>query len=118
MIEHLSDETYDEILGKGRISVVRVWATWCGPCKFLDPHFRKWTRELSNVNGVDIPYYSVDNDRCNNFINTHRVKILPTILIMVHGAVIYKIEGVTRQSVIETFIKKALRVKVEYNNEQ
>ena len=116
MIQHLSDEEYDEVLSKDRISVVKVWATWCGPCKFLDPHFRKWTRELSNVNGVDIPYYSVDNDKCRKFLNQYKVKTLPTVLIMVHGAVVYKLEGVSRQTVIEDLIKKALRVKVEYTN--
>jgi thioredoxin-like negative regulator of GroEL len=116
MIEHLDDKTYNEVLGQERVAVVKVGAAWCGPCKFIEPHFRKWTRELSNVNGIDIPYYNVDNDKCGSFLNQHRVRILPTILIMVHGATIYKIEGVTRQSVVEGFIKKALRVKVEYNN--
>lgn len=117
MIEHLSDATYKEVLTRERIAVVKVWAGWCGPCKFLDSHFRKWSRELSNINGVDIPYYSVDNDKNYGFVITNKVKILPSTLIMVHGATVYKIEGVTRQSVIEEFIKKALRVKVEYNNE-
>lgn len=116
MIEHLSDNTYQEVLTKERIAVVKVSASWCGPCKFLEPHFRKWTRELSSVNGIDIPYYNVDNDANRNFIENYKVRILPTVLIMVHGMTVYKIEGVTRMTVIEDFIKKALRVKVEYND--
>jgi thioredoxin 1 len=117
-IEHLDNKTFDKVLTKDRISVVKVYATWCGPCKFLEPHFRRWTKELSTMNGVDISYYQVDNDKCLDFVNKHKVKSLPTILIMVHGAVIYKLEGVTRQAVIEDLIKKALRVKIEYKENE
>jgi thioredoxin 1 len=117
MITHLSDADYNDELSKERIAIVKVWAGWCGPCKFLDPHYRKWARDLNNINGVDIPYYSVDNDKNPKFLQQYRVKSLPSTLIMVHGAVVYKIEGVTRQSVVEDFIKKALRVKVEYKND-
>jgi thioredoxin 1 len=117
MIEHLVDKTFDQRLAKERIAVVKVWASWCGPCKFLDPHYRKWAKQLNNVHGVDIPYFAVDNDKNRQFVEKYQVKSLPTILIMVHGMTIYKIEGVTRQNVVEDLIRKALRVKVEYNGE-
>lgn len=115
MIEHLDDKTCQEVLSKERIAVVKVWAAWCGPCKFLDPHFRKWSREMTNLNGIDIPYYQIDNDKCPKFLKGHKVKVLPTVLIMVHGMTVYKVEGVTRQSVMEEFIKKALKVRVDKN---
>lgn len=117
-IEHLDDKTFDEVLSKERIAVVKVWAGWCGPCKFLEPHFRKWSRNLSNVAGVDIPYFAVDNDKNRGFVQKYKTKSLPSILIMVHGMVIYKIEGVTRESVLEEYIRKALRVRVEYKENE
>jgi thioredoxin 1 len=115
MIEHLDEKTYNEVLVHDRISVVKVFASWCAPCKFLAPHFHKWSNEMTKINDIDISYYQVDNDTNMKFLEQYKVKTLPTILVMVHGACIYKLEGVTRQAVIEDLIKKALRIKVEYN---
>lgn len=114
MVKNLDNKTFNEVLTKDRLSVVKVFATWCGPCKFLTPHFEKWSEELTKMDGVNIAYYQADNDKCVDLVRRYKVHSLPTILIMVHGAVIYKLEGITRKSVLENLIVKALDVKVEY----
>ncbi|MGN7822160.1 TlpA family protein disulfide reductase [Chitinophaga sp. 22536] len=44
---------------KGKVVVVDVWATWCGPCKAELPHLQKLEEELHDKN-VTFVGYSVD----------------------------------------------------------
>ncbi len=45
---------------KGKVTVIDVWATWCGPCKSLSPAYHKLADELGDkVNFISL---SIDDD--------------------------------------------------------
>ncbi len=44
---------------KGKVVLVDVWATWCGPCKAQIPHLEKLEKEY---HGKDIVFISVSVD--------------------------------------------------------
>ncbi len=44
---------------RGKILVVDVWATWCGPCRMVIPHLSK-LREKYRARGVEVVGLSVD----------------------------------------------------------
>ena len=46
-------------IGKGRVTVVDFWATWCAPCRVSMPRIQEVWREYA-PRGVDL--YSVDTD--------------------------------------------------------
>lgn len=46
-------------IGKGRVTVVDFWATWCAPCRISMPRVQAVWREY-RARGVDL--YSVDTD--------------------------------------------------------
>ncbi|MBC9910880.1 TlpA family protein disulfide reductase [Chitinophaga varians] len=52
--------TFNEL--KGKVVVVDVWATWCGPCKAELPHLQKLEEELRGRN-VTFVGYSVDETK-------------------------------------------------------
>ena len=45
---------------KGKVVLVDVWATWCGPCRAQTPFFKKMADEM---NGTDVAFisYSIDD---------------------------------------------------------
>ena len=48
-------------VGAGHVTVVHVWATWCGPCALSFPRFEKlW--EKNNGRGMDLLAVPVDDD--------------------------------------------------------
>jgi len=47
---------------KGKVVLVDVWATWCGPCRAQTPHLKKLEEELKGRDVVFISY-SVDEPK-------------------------------------------------------
>lgn len=66
------DFTYPDVDGKmvslsdfkGKVVVVDVWATWCGPCKGEIPHLKKLEKEFEGRD--DIVFLSVSVDKAKD----------------------------------------------------
>ncbi|MGN6419448.1 MAG: TlpA family protein disulfide reductase [Pseudobacter sp.] len=44
----------------GKVVVVDVWATWCGPCKAEIPHLKKLTEEMQDK---EVVFVSISTDK-------------------------------------------------------
>lgn len=104
-------KNWEEIIPQERIAVVKCYGDWCGPCKFFAPHFQKYSDEFPVYMDTEIKYYQSNNDKNRTFAKEYVVDRLPITLFLVHGVLVYKIQGVTRQSVFEDILKKSLEVE-------
>jgi len=113
MVKSLNDYTYEDELSKNRLSVVKVYATWCGPCKLLKPHFNKWSDNFGVYNDTDIKYYEINNDENKKFIKKYEISHLPSIMFFVYGVHVFTIKGMTRSSVFEKILGLSFGVDFE-----
>ena len=66
-----ADFTYPDVNGKmvslsdfkGKVVLVDVWATWCGPCRGEIPHLKKLEEEM---HGKDVVFLGVSVDEAKN----------------------------------------------------
>jgi thiol-disulfide isomerase/thioredoxin len=62
---------------KGKVVLVDVWATWCGPCKQQIPHLKKLEEELRDK---DIAFVSIsvdeekDKEKWKTFVEKEELK--------------------------------------------
>jgi thioredoxin 1 len=82
------------------ISAVKFGATWCPPCKALDPNFKKMAAEFP-----DIQFLSVDIDNEPHQAKDHRIRSVPTVILFKDGHEVDRLVG----SVPITALRKSIR---------
>ncbi|MBO9153635.1 TlpA family protein disulfide reductase [Chitinophaga sp. GCM10012297] len=90
---------------KGKVVLVDVWATWCGPCKGEIPHLKKLEKEM---HGQDVLFLSVsvdelkDHQKWKDFIKSEE---LGGVQLFASGwsdiAKFYNIKGIPRFMVFD-----------------
>jgi cytochrome c biogenesis protein CcmG, thiol:disulfide interchange protein DsbE len=71
-VDTLSGKTIDIGSYRGRVLLLDVWASWCGPCKQELPMLDEMARRLKHQ-GIDVLAVSVDQERANvdQFVRGH-----------------------------------------------
>lgn len=110
MVTELKSD-WEDVLSKERIAVVKIYGDWCGPCKFFAPHFNRYSENIPVYMDTEIKYYQSNNDKNKTFSKMYEVDRLPSVIFLVYGVMVYKIQGVTRQFIFEDILKKSLEVK-------
>lgn len=67
---------------------VKFWATWCGPCKRLEPSISKMEQEFEGVK-----FLSIEIDQVPTIAQKYRIRTLPTILLLKNGREVNRITG-------------------------
>lgn len=58
---NLNEKKLSEYVHKGRYTLVELWASWCGPCRYDIPYLKE-TYKRFHEKGFDIVSVSIDDD--------------------------------------------------------
>lgn len=99
----LDDSSFEqEVLQAEGLVVIDFGATWCGPCKKLDPIME----ELSGVYEGKAKVRKVDVGVARQVAQKYRVLSVPQVLFFKDGNVVEQITGlVPRAKLVESFDK-------------
>jgi thioredoxin len=67
---------------------VKFWASWCGPCKAIEPHLKKIETEFPQVKFV-----SVEIEQVPSIAQKFRIKSLPSLLLIKNGQEVQRVNG-------------------------
>jgi thiol-disulfide isomerase/thioredoxin len=115
---------------KGKILVLNFWATWCGPCRALEPQFARVMSDFSPRSEVAFFALNIDEDetRVQPYVQREKmtvpvlfadgfddflgVRSLPTVLVLDRaGKIVYRVDGFNADEFIASLtaaIKQAL----------
>jgi len=84
-VVEVTDLNFEEEVLKSTIPVfVDFWATWCGPCKVLEPVMKRFAEEFAGQYKV----CKVDTDEAVKTVQKYKIKGVPTILLFKDGQMI------------------------------
>ena len=115
---------------KGKVIVLSFWATWCGPCRILEPEVAQIAKNYAG--NTNLVFYAVDTDADESLVpgflakqkwdvpvvfadgldDSMKVSSLPTVVILDRaGKISFRMDGFSPQSFTEsltTAIQQAL----------
>ncbi|MFN8547407.1 MAG: thioredoxin [Candidatus Eisenbacteria bacterium] len=106
-MQKVNDANYDQIVGGASLPVVLDFgATWCGPCKKLEPIIEELSTELA---GKAI-FGKVDIDEAQNTARKFGVMSVPTVIFLRAGEPVYKFVGLMPKNKIQQLLDQHLQV--------
>uniref|UniRef100_A0A2P2MI18 Thioredoxin family protein n=2 Tax=Rhizophora mucronata TaxID=61149 RepID=A0A2P2MI18_RHIMU len=100
--------TFDELLTNSDKPVfVEFYATWCGPCQFMNPILNEVSITLKDT----VQVVKIDTEKYPSIANKYRIEALPTFILFKEGKPYDRFEGaLTKDDLIER-IENLLNVK-------
>lgn len=74
--------------------VVDFFATWCGPCKMMEPVLK----QLKGKVGDKVTILKMDIDKNPAYANRYGIQAVPTVIIFKEGKIIWRKSGVANES--------------------
>ena len=84
MAEKFNDQTAKEAIASGKVVVLDIWATRCGPCIKLGPVIDELAEKYAD-RGVIVGKINIDED--SEIVAENRVRNIPTVLFFKNGEV-------------------------------
>jgi thioredoxin 1 len=85
--------------------LVDVFATWCGPCKMLEPAIKQVAQKMSE----QLKVIKIDIDKNPQVAQAYGVQGVPTLLLFKNGKIVWRTSGVLPAHQIEIAINKHIR---------
>ena len=109
IVELTNRDELKEFLKSHSVVIVKVSATWCGPCKRIAPLVENYYAQLENVSLV-----MVDADEGNDIVSYLKVKSFPTMINYVNGSMYDILTSSNPDNVKNFFLSTAGRALVEH----
>jgi thioredoxin 1 len=98
----VNELSLNESLSYKELSVIDVWAPWCGPCKQLSPILEEVNKEVGD--SVFIGKLNADDNM--EACKTYNVRNIPTLLLFKNGELVDRMSGLKSKKEILDFISK------------
>jgi thioredoxin 1 len=102
-ITELNETNYEGFISEG-ISLVDVWAPWCGPCKTISPIID----ELSDEYREQVSFGKLNADDNSEKVRELGVRNIPTIMIYKDGQIVERNTGAVSKNQLKELIDKHL----------
>jgi thioredoxin 1 len=90
----LTDQNFNEMVGKHPLLIVDFWAPWCGPCKMVSPVIAELSQELAGK----AVFGKLNVDENPMIASTYGIQSIPTIAIFKNGKAVDGIIGAASKS--------------------
>ncbi|KAM7514109.1 hypothetical protein LguiA_003692 [Lonicera macranthoides] len=92
-------EQWMEQMQKGieskKLVVVDFTASWCGPCRLLNPILVEFAKKMPNV-----VFLKVDVDELESVAEEWKVEAMPTLILLKEGKIVDKVVGAKKDELL------------------
>ncbi|MEZ5650908.1 MAG: thioredoxin TrxC [Burkholderiaceae bacterium] len=97
----LTDGDFDAVLSRTALPVVvDFWASWCGPCKMMAPHFAKAAEAMRGR----VQFVKVDTDANPALASRFGIRSIPTLALFQNGREVKRSAGAMSEGQIRAWL--------------
>ena len=100
----LTDTNFEQLSSGSKPLFVDFWATWCGPCRIMDPIVEKLAAKYSDR----IVFGKVNVDEEMNISSRYQVFSIPTYMLFKDGRPMDAVIGAVGEASLEQFLRRAV----------
>jgi len=100
----LTDDMFKKFVEDNSLSVIDVWAPWCGPCHIVSPVIEELARDY--VGKISFGKLNVDENK--RVATQYGIRSIPTLLVFKKGKLVDQIVGALPRQTLEQKITKHL----------
>lgn len=97
LVLELTDDNFDEAVGKYSLLVVDCWAPWCAPCRMVAPVIE----ELAKDHQGKITFGKLNVDNSRQIAMRYGIMSIPTLLIFKEGKLVDQKVGAMPRTALE-----------------
>jgi thioredoxin 1 len=100
----LTEANFDKMSAGGKPMLVDFWATWCGPCRIMDPVVEKLAAKYSDR----VIFGKVNVDEEMDISSRYQVFSIPTFMMFKNGQPMDAVIGAVGEASLERLVKSAI----------
>ena len=90
---------------KPRVTFVELGATWCTPCKLMQPVMRSLEKRYGEQ--LKVIFYNVSSDKESSYAKQYGIRLIPTqVFLDESGKEFFRHEGFFSEAEIDALLKK------------
>lgn len=84
---------FDKIIWSDTLVLVEFFASWCGPCRAMDPTVERFRRMMNGR--AEVLRINIDDEQMLPIVRRYRIRTVPTLLLFHRGEERWRRSGIT-----------------------